>query len=298
MKFALNYSPQALELVKTGRITLDLFKCPAWPDLIEALLPQHPLYIHFPLGAGAGNIWDGGAKQNADWEAIEALLQRTNTFYVNLHSTPQAQFFPDLPAASLEPAAVRRVTAALIRDVEAASARFGADRVIFENNGMPIGAAMWAHYLPEVISAVVEGSGCGFLFDISHARQAARHFGWDVQDYIARLPVQHTREIHITGIQTLGEAWVARLRRHGVREEFIARNAGQWTDHLPLVEEDWEFMDWAAAQVAAGAWGRPQIVAVECGGDGVGSFWQATTDAEVLAAQIPRLRRLFNPGEG
>ncbi|HLV36123.1 MAG TPA: hypothetical protein VKY59_13445, partial [Spirillospora sp.] len=56
MKFALNYSPQAAELLRAGDIDIDLFKCPDWPHLIEQARQQRPVYIHFPLVAGQHNI--------------------------------------------------------------------------------------------------------------------------------------------------------------------------------------------------------------------------------------------------
>ncbi len=49
-RFALNYSPQAADLLRAGQIEIDLFKCPAWPDLIaeaQAAAPGlHSLFIH------------------------------------------------------------------------------------------------------------------------------------------------------------------------------------------------------------------------------------------------------------
>ena len=54
---------------------------------------------------------------------------------------------------------------------------------------------------------------------------------------------------------------------------------------------DWEFMDWARAELLAGRWGAPALAAVEIGGEG--PFWQATFDSAVMAAQIPRLAALL-----
>lgn len=54
MEFAVNYSLAAADLLREEQIQVDLFKCPAWPDLIAAAQEVHPVYVHFPLRVGAG----------------------------------------------------------------------------------------------------------------------------------------------------------------------------------------------------------------------------------------------------
>ena len=45
--------------------------------------------------------------------------------------------------------------------------------------------------------------------------------------------------------------------------------------------------------VQRGAWGQPWVVALEYGG--VGPLWEAVTDADVLANQVPRLYDQVKP---
>ena len=57
MKLAVNYSAALADLVDLeGRSRSDLYKCPAWPDLVARLTPDAeahtPCYIHFPLLVG------------------------------------------------------------------------------------------------------------------------------------------------------------------------------------------------------------------------------------------------------
>lgn len=295
MKFALNYSPQAVRLQEQGRISVDLFKCPAWPELVEEAGGRHAIYFHFPLsvGSGAGLVWDGHQGREVDPKEIAWYLAHSETFYVNLHPHPHARYFPGLEVGDRSAAAGERVAEALIRDVECALTLFGRERVIFENNGLPGASMAAAGFLPDVIRRVVESTGCGFLFDLSHARQVARAWDWPLETYVAGLPLQQMRELHLTGIQWFDETWMRHVRAQGVAEEKIAGLAGAWLDHLPLTEADWPVMGWAAGQIHSGAWPQPDIIAVECGGAGEHSFWQATTDAGILAAQIPRLQRLF-----
>ena len=43
MKFAVQYSREAAALLDAGRIAVDCFKCPAWPDLIAMVSTEYPL---------------------------------------------------------------------------------------------------------------------------------------------------------------------------------------------------------------------------------------------------------------
>jgi uncharacterized protein (UPF0276 family) len=294
MKFGLNYSKTAVKLYEAGVIAPDVFKCPAWPDLIARIKDRYPIYIHFPLnvGSGMGDAIDGETKQPADWAKFEKLLADSGTPYLNLH----LQAFR---RGTADPFDVEQTLAALIKDVEAVIERFGKEMVIVEN-GFNLGPdAPYAVFLAETARQVVEATGCGFLFDISHARIAAMRLGEDYRDYISRLPVHAIREIHITGMQVIDEYWINRALASGMTRELIESYigpGGAWlprgmTDHLPMSEEDWEIMAWAAAQLRSGAWCAPWVTSLECGG--IGPFWEATFTEDEMREQVPRLQEIF-----
>ena len=288
MQLAVNYSHTAADLWDRGRIAVDRFKCPAWPDLVATVRQAHPVYVHFPLnaGRGTGDALDSETNQVADWQKVEALLAQTGTPFVNVHLAPAAQDHPDIPADTTAAAHVERLADCLVRDVAAVVRRFGPERVIVENDyELPRPA-----FLPEVIRRVVEETGCGLLLDLSHARLAAGVLGLDACAYIAALPLERVREVHLTGIQLFDDRWVDALRQAGIAEDVIQGFAGRLMDHLPLTDADWAFTAWAMAQVREGAWGQPWIVTLECGG--VGPLWEAITEADVLADQVPRLHAL------
>jgi hypothetical protein len=290
MDFAVHYSAPAAELADAGAIAVDRFKCPAWPDLIARVQARYPLYVHFPLrvGRGTGAI-DTETKREPDWATIDALLAQTGTPFVNVHLEPTAREHPGIPLDSDDPAHIATLADALIRDTRVVVARYGAERVIAENvpNGRETPRIA---YRPEVIRRVVEETGCGFLFDLSHARRAARALGMDAKAYIAQLPVARTREIHITGIQMFDGPWMRLLENAGFDAAAIARFANRWQDHLPFTDDDWTFAAWAMGEVRRGVWGAPWVVALEYGG--VGRFWEAVTDETVLRDQVPRLAAL------
>lgn len=293
IRVAVHYSRAAAELLAWGRIAADTFKCPAWPDLLPGVLAAHPAYVHFALkaGAGSGDVIDTETGRVADWGRVEALLALTGTPFVNVHLAPTAADQPGLPIDTTDPAHVARVAAGLIRDVRAVVARFGAARIIVENDHDNGGLHLRPAYLPEVIAEVVAATGCGFLLDLAHVCLAAHALGVDPRDYCAALPVAALREVHVSGVQPFGARFVAMLERGGIAPSVMRRYVGKPMDHLPMTEADWAFAAWALDHIRAGRWGQPWVVALEYGG--VGPLWAAVTEADVLAAQVPRLRALI-----
>lgn len=289
---AVHYSRAAATLLANGRITIDRFKCPAWPDLIVSVEKQPGAYVHFPLKAGAGNgdAIDTETRRPADWRKVEALLAQTSTPFVNIHLAPTAEDHPGISLDTDDPAHIASVTECLIRDVQSVVARFGADRVIVENDHDNGGLHLRPAYLPEVISRVVAATGCGFLLDLAHVRLAAQAVGVDPYAYLVALPVRQIREMHVSGVQPFGERFVAMLDRGGVSPTVMQRYVGRLMDHLPMTEQDWDFTTWALEQAREGVWGRPWVVAMEYGG--VGPLWAAVTEEDVVAAQVPRLYHL------
>ncbi len=256
MKFALNYSPQAAELLRRRTIEIDLFKCPDWSDLIEEACTQRPVYVHFPLVAGQHNI------DKAGLDRVANLRDSTHTPFVNTHLAARYQ---DLNDSNNADTAVE----IMLRDVLPLVEHFGPESVMAENVPCP---DIWNDKPPiiaepDVICRVIQASGCGLLLDLAHARLSSETLGMDVYDYISLLPVDRLREVHVTGVG---------LNREGLRE-----------DHLPMTDEDWALFDWAIDNIHAGRWATPAIVACEYGG--IGPIFDWRSDPAVLARDIPRM---------
>jgi uncharacterized protein (UPF0276 family) len=292
MKFAVNHSHPAIALWQENPQTFDLFKMPEWPDLVEPFAKEHPCYVHFALEVtdGSGLIRDGETHAAVNFKRIEHLLKLTQTPLVNVHLAPKPKYHPDLGHADISPEAQEKITARMLKDVEVLTRHFGKDMVIAENDAG--GKNVVSAALPaQVIRTVIEEAGCGFLFDISHARLVARQFGLAAKEYIAQLPLNCLQEMHITGIQYLDEKWQAILRNSGaLDEEHLERYRDRWMDHLPITDEDWDFIAWALAQIHSGAWHAPWVAACEYGG--TSNFFLATLDEAVVREQFPRLNKL------
>ncbi len=296
MKFAVNYSKPALALWRDQPDAFDLFKLPCWTDTVNEVIADYPGYIHFPLKVtgGDGTVRDSETKAPVDFARIEAFMKQTSTPIVNIHLAPSLKNNPDLDPADYSAGAAEKITGRMIRDVQTLVRHFGAENVIAENDAGDTDLVN-AAILPQVVNAIIRETGCGFLFDISHARLAALQLGMDVKEYIAQLPTDRLREMHITGIQYLDQGWQDRIRDSGLlKPDKLSRYRERWMDHLPIVDADWEFLAWAFGQIHTGAWREPWVASCEYGG--IGGFFEATMDEAIIRAQIPRLGRMLRGG--
>ena len=293
IKLALNISSPAELLVRQGRVELDLFKCPAWSDLVKRVSAEWPAYVHFPLsvGMGWGDAMNTETHDRVDWGMMESFFVGTQTRHINVHLSLKTADCPGIPPDTRDPRLADQVAERMIKDLASVVKRFGPDKVIAESIYGHSGTYLPQCYLPQVVTRVVEETGCGFLFDLSHARLAARCLGMEPKDYIALLPMKRVREIHVTGIQVFDGAYARRLRQAGVPEDKITRFEGQLLDHLPMTDDDWPFLSWTMDQIRQGNWSAPWVVTFEYGG--VNSWWEAITDPQVIESQVVRMLKLI-----
>ena len=266
MQFAINYSPQALNLWRDGKIQVDLFKCPDWLDLVDEVSRRHKFYVHMSLMVGLGTLPD------ADLDALARWLDRGETRVVNTHlAVNRTGFAPGQPIT--KEAVITRVVDELLPLCQ----RFGGERVVVENVPYPTRAG-YGDELPEavdpaVISAVVERTGCGLLLDLAHAIRACEGAGRaDVRAYLDAMPTHALRELHVVGLMP------------------EADELGMRHDHFALGDEDWALAEWAVGRIRSGAWRQPERMAFEYGGIGEKFAWRS--DPAVIAAQAPRLYAL------
>jgi hypothetical protein len=293
MKFAVNYSPTLGRLVQEGRVRVDCYKCPDWPKLLEELQGGLPIYVHFALGIGNwnGRPADFETKQPADLDHIAEVLEMTGTPYVNTHFGPKQSTYPDIPIESTAPAHIQRVIDGALRDLEPLIKRFGAERVTVENIINEYGN-LTVGMLPETFHRLLEQTGCGFLFDLSHARITAENMGLDPRAYSASMPVQRIREVHITGLQVV-EGWLLeRMIEIGDPYGFAKYMKGRRVDHLPMTEADWPDTAWMMDQFHTGTWQKPWVVAYECGG--IGPFWDDVSEESMYLEHLPKLDELIS----
>jgi sugar phosphate isomerase/epimerase len=218
--------------------------------------------VHFTLDAGNAVLGE------ENWESVGHLAEITGTPYINLHLDTQREYFQGLPIDTTDPADIKRLLSVMISDVLHVVEHFGSDRVIIENSPYrgETGNTLRPCVEPDLISRVVEETGCGFLLDIAHAFISAHYLGMNQLEYFSRLPVHQLKEMHFTGIHTLD---------------------GQLMDHLSISEIDWRRLDWVLTRILSGEWSQPWMLAFEYGGVGAEFEWRSSP--QVIADQVPRL---------
>lgn len=263
MHFAINYSPEAAQLLDQGLIQVDYYKC--WADTVEPAQAQRPVYVHFPLMAGRGQ------PQAMSLDAIEALTEATNTPYINTHIAPLCTDFGIEPG-SLKVQQVDAITERILADVQVLVDRFGAERVILENAPYPDRPPYDIPIVPvDVIYRIVDETGVGLLLDTAHADLTCRAQGLDIYDYLSSLPVHRLRELHVAGVQ-YDEA----SQRH--------------LDHYALTAHDWRLVEWVIERIRSGIWATPWLLAFEYGAPR--GFLHDVCDINRLTEQTPQLYEL------
>lgn len=262
MYLAINFSPPAARLVQSGQIDIDYFKTPDWEWMVNDAKILRPVAVHFTLEAGNNSLGQ------VNWSDIEHLTLTTDTPYFNLHLDSKQGNFPWLSVDTTGKSDIEQVFKVLLSDVMIMVERFGSEKIIVENSPYhgEVGNTLRLCVEPNLITRIVEQTGCGFLLDISHAIISAFHIGMDPYEYFNRLPVKRVKEMHFTGI-------------HHIK--------GQWMDHLSILKRDWHWLDWVLARIKSGEWSTPWLLAFEYGGVGAEFEWRC--DPMVIIEQIPLL---------
>ena len=272
MKFSINYSPEAANLVKNRQIEIDYFKTPPWTEMITAAKKLRPISIHFEIRTAGNKVM-----QKKDWDTIDLFLASTSTAYVNTHLSVRSKEMPHIPVDE-PPTRVHQdeVIDSMLADVQLMTSRFGAERVIAENTPYRKNQNhnLRACVEAEVISQIVYEAGCGLLLDISHARISSQNLGIDPKTYMENLPVKQLQELHFTGVHD----WDGFLQ-----------------DHLPILEDDWPWLNWVLEQVKSKEWNQPHLLAFEYGG--TGEFYGRFSDTAVIVEQVPKLFSICHASE-
>ena len=269
MKTGINYSVIAERLVREGRIDVDVFKCPEWPDLIARARAIRPCYPHFAFRAGRA------ALGRADWDEVRRLLADSALPHANMHLAPSIADFPGMPIDLQGVEAEETLVAAMSRDIRRAQSELPGRPIALENvmwDPLPPWQIPLAALDAKVLRRVILDTDERLLLDLAHSSISARCFNRDVRDFVLDFPLDRLQELHISGT--------------------ILGDDGLWHDHHPMREEDWSLVQWALDRIAAGEWRAPEIVTLEFGGIGPGHEKQC--DAETLIRDITRLRRMVD----
>jgi uncharacterized protein (UPF0276 family) len=237
-QLSVNYSEGLLELIQDGLAPIQAIEFGPWlqPERIASLRHELPsLTFHFHHSNLIGRLqWDPKAIHR-----LHAYLSCTDCPWISAHIALLPSIITllalelklYLPLPSPDAAALRFIDRAIWLQ------RHVALPLILEN--MPtFPTQRYAHEVdPCRIRQILDETGAGFLLDLAHARIAAGVFHWDVHEYLERLPLERTVEIHVSGLR----------QRKGVL----------YDAHEPMEEEDYRLLEWALERT------RPEVVTLE-----------------------------------
>lgn len=109
---------------------------------------------------------------------------------------------------------------------------------------------------PRIMSQILRATDCGLLLDLEHARVGAMHRGLQPEAFLELLPLELTRQIHVSGPRMRG-AWL-------------------YDAHEPLAEPDYALLEWTLARA------QPDVVTLE--------YYR---EPEALREQILRLQKIL-----
>ncbi len=90
---------------------------------------------------------------------------------------------------------------------------------------------------PQLITRVIEATGCGLLLDVAHALISASVLGMDISYYLSQLPLAQVEQVHLSGPRLVN---------------------GRLSDaHEPLQPEDYELLEYILARA------YPRMVTLE-----------------------------------
>lgn len=258
-----NWSEELRQLLLERRVQVEGIKIPDWPHCQLAAMEVArsvpvEIQVHFAFYTSEG------PSSNHDLIRCWGHLQTTETKIVNTHFRVPKDLLAD---GRLEES---KLMSTAFAHVEQLVNRFGREAVVIEHVPESEHLAATGCYAA-LLCRLVRETGIGLLLDTSHARLSARRHGCSPEEYIERLPMDHLRVIHTTGIGQDSD--------------------GSWVDHLPMEDRDYEILTSVLDGARAGRYPMPSAVQHEYGG--ISGFMKRHSSAEVLEREVAALRPLL-----
>lgn len=200
MRLALNDTPVARALARDGGVDVDAIET-SGPKAAEAsaAYPGMPLLLHVP-------VWDWSLAHpdawNVDAAAARTLhaLSATGAPWLSLHvgfSAATVHFRDGMKPEG--PTLDRDATLRAMRDTLAAAPLSDDRPVLVENLDAQDGGAYDHVCDPGFLRELVDEADVGMLLDLAHAQVSASRMGMTAEAYLAALPLDRVRQVHLSG---------------------------------------------------------------------------------------------------
>jgi uncharacterized protein (UPF0276 family) len=238
MQLTTNLSDPLLELVHSYQAPIDGVEVGPWFRVQQIrdyrqMLPQLPFYFH------GGDLIDRVGLIPGAVSRIVAYLHCTESPWVSMHITlwlPGMVWLMLRRGWRMPLPNPERATQRFIRQVRGLARSIEVPVVLENTEPLPFDGYDF-EVRTERITQVIEGTECGFVLDIAHARVSAAVLGVDVYEYLSGLPLHRVLQVHVSG---------PRMRQ------------GHLVDvHESLQETDYALLDFVLERA------QPQVVTLE-----------------------------------
>ena len=207
IKLATNISDPLLALFGEGEVLVDGVEVGSWFSTgqireYRRALPGLPFTFH------GGDLIDRVGWIPGTVSRIRAYLACTASPWASMHITmwpPGMVGFMlrhgrrMLPHGGHMPAPNRdRATRRFIRQVRKLARAIDVPVLLENTEPLPFDGYEFEAQ-PERIAEILEGTGCGLVLDLAHARVSAEVLGLDIRDYLRALPLDRVVQIHASG---------------------------------------------------------------------------------------------------
>jgi len=201
MKIGCNYFLETEQLLDNGSIDIDYFKYPteifhmeimkdldAFEVFCNKLTAKRPLLLH-GLYPAPHDLSSPSLQADFDNEVSNRLIKITKTPGVSFHPT-LSKISDDVP--------FEKTFSTIIANAGFLKERF-TDMAFVSLENLDHIHRFGDLVKPEILTELLNETGCDLLLDISHAYCASRGLCMDFYDYLRKLPLEKTAEVHING---------------------------------------------------------------------------------------------------
>ena len=247
-KLALADSPLARRLCQEKRINIDYIETSAmFADTIKNDCPDMPLLLH-------NSVWDWSLAHNDALNQKEILkhtknrLKITNAPFFSIHigfSAGLVEF--DNGMQALSPSLNRQeLLAIMVKNVLKLKEHLDIPLLLENLDYVP--AAAYEHICePDFISELLAQTDTYLLLDLAHAQVSASRFSMTIEDYLADLPLQRVKQLHISGPRekdnVLFDAHEPLLKRDYKILETVLEKISPWAITLEYKKDEGEILD-------------------------------------------------------
>jgi uncharacterized protein (UPF0276 family) len=214
--------PLTRRLLTSGALQADYLETGAhFSDEAVALFPSQPMLLHNAVFNWSLAVPDALGLPEV-LPLTLARLRRTTSPWLSAHLGFSAAdvYFEGCMRARSQPLGRDALLAAVVANVRALADAIPVPLILENLDYNPTGA--YEHICePAFIAATLEATGAGMLLDLAHARVSAAALGLSIEAYLAMLPLDRVRQLHVSSPRPRGDGTLADVHEALIAEDYL-----------------------------------------------------------------------------